>query len=239
MISYQSIVDKIIAFYDNHLQVKKVGSDFKEQMVNFATKDEKYPLVYVVPTGVTPYENVTIFNLELYCFDIIQMDRANITTILSDTQQILQDLYLEFTFSDDYDFDIDGQPVFIPLNNDLLDYAAGWQMNLSVVIPSWTNCPIPKKIYTAYSQAIDPETFNSNSIIFFCNGVQWDVQTGLYSGNMFDFVAMCNANAQDSDFTQYGTYFDNGDNRVRLEMPYHVYNTFCPNGEVTMQIEQI
>ena len=145
MISYQSIVDKIIAFYDNHLQVKKVGSDFKEQMGNFATADEKYPLVFVVPSGVTPYENVTIFNLEIYCFDIIQMDRANITTILSDTQQILQDLYLEFTFSDDYDFDIDGQPIFIPLNNDLLDYAAGWQMNISVVIKSWTNCQIPEQ----------------------------------------------------------------------------------------------
>ena len=145
MISYQSIVDKIIAFYNNHLQVKKVGSDFKEQMGNFATADEKYPLVYVVPTGVTPYENVSIFTLELYCFDIIQMDRANITTILSDTQQILQDLYLEFTFSDDYDFDIDGQPTFIPLNNDLLDYAAGWQMNISIVIKSWTNCQIPEQ----------------------------------------------------------------------------------------------
>jgi len=239
MISYQSIVDKITAFYDNHAQVEKVGSDFKEQMVNFATKDEKYPLVYVVPSGVTPYQNVSIFNIELYCFDIIQMDRANITTILSDTQQILQDLYLEFTFSDDYDFDIDGQPIFIPLNNDLLDYAAGWQMNLSVVIPSWTNCPIPKKIYTAYSQVIDPETFNSNSIAFFCNGVQWDVQTGIASGDLTNFVAMCNANAQDSNFTQYGTYFDNGDNRVRLEMPYHVYNTFCPGGEVTLEITTI
>jgi hypothetical protein len=92
MISYQSIVDKITTFYDNHLQVKKVGSDFKEQMVNFATADEKYPIVFVVPTGATPGENVTVFNLEIYCFDIIQMDRANITTILSDTQQILQDL---------------------------------------------------------------------------------------------------------------------------------------------------
>ena len=236
MISYQSIVDKIIAFYDNHLQVKKVGSDFKEQMGNFATADEKYPLVYVVPTGVTPYENVSIFTLELYCFDIIQMDRANITTILSDTQQILQDLYLEFTFSDDYDFDIDGQPTFIPLNNDLLDYAAGWQMNISVVIPSWTNCPIPKKIYTAYSQITDPDFFVSESIAFFCNGVQWDVQTGSLVEDITDFVAMCNANAGGSDFTQYGIYFDNGDNRVRLEMPYHVYNTFCPNGEVTLEI---
>jgi hypothetical protein len=240
MISYQSIVDKIIAFYDNHLQVKKVGSDFKEQMGNFATADEKYPLVYVVPTGVTPYENVSIFTLELYCFDIIQMDRANITTILSDTQQILQDLYLEFTFSDDYDFDIDGQPTFIPLNNDLLDYAAGWQMNISVVIPSWTNCQIPKDIYTAYSQALEWDSIPpQNTITFFCNGVQWDVQTGIYSGDIINFVAMCNANAEGSDFTQYGTYFDNGDNRVRLEMPYNVYNTFCPNGEVTLQIEQI
>ena len=239
MISYQSIVDKITTFYDNHLQVKKVGSDFKEQMVNFATKDEKYPLVYVVPTGVTPYENVTIFNLEIYCFDIIQMDRANITTILSDTQQILQDLYLEFTFSDDYDFDIDGQPTFIPLNNDLLDYAAGWQMNISVVIPSWTNCPIPKKIYTAYSQVIDPYDFIADSIAFFCNGVQWDIQTTIYTGSFTNFITDCNTNAQGSNFTQYGTYFDNGDNRIRLEMPYHVYNTFCPNGEVTLEITVI
>jgi hypothetical protein len=238
MISYQSIVDKIVTFYDNHLQVKKVGSDFKEQMVNFATKDEKYPLVYVVPKGVTPYENVTIFTIELYCFDIIQMDRANITTILSDTQQILQDLYLEFTFSNDYDFDIDGQPTFIPLNNDLLDYAAGWQMNLSVVIPSWTNCQIPK-IYTAYSQAFEWDSIPpQNTMTFFCNGVQWDVQTTIPAGSITNFVENCNLDLE-GDFTQYGTYFDNGDNRVRLEMPNNVYNTFCPNGEITLQIEQI
>ena len=145
MISYQSIVDKITEFYDNHLQVKKVGSDFKEQLFNFATIDEKYPIIYIVPTGATPGENVTVFDLEIYCFYIIQMDRANITTILSDCQQILQDFYLEFTFSNDYGFDIDGPPIFIPLNNDLLDYAAGWQMNISVVINSWTDCQIPEQ----------------------------------------------------------------------------------------------
>jgi len=109
-------------------------------------------------------------------------------------------------------------------------------MNLSVVIPSWTNCPIPKKIYTAYSQVIDLNFFVSDSIAFFCNGVQWDVQTGTLEDEIGAFVAMCNANANGSDFTQYGSYFDNGDGRVRLEMPYHVYNTFCPNGEVTLEI---
>ncbi len=42
MTSYQALINKIEAFYNAHLQVKKVGSDFAEQMPNFATKDEKY-----------------------------------------------------------------------------------------------------------------------------------------------------------------------------------------------------
>ena len=29
MISYQALTDEIIAFYNAHLQVKKVGTDFK------------------------------------------------------------------------------------------------------------------------------------------------------------------------------------------------------------------
>ena len=57
MISYQSLINKIIYFYDNHLQVKKVGSDFREQLENFATKDEKYPLVYICPVDALPYRD--------------------------------------------------------------------------------------------------------------------------------------------------------------------------------------
>ena len=147
MISYQALTDEIIAFYNAHLQVKKVGTDFKEQLFNFATKDEKYPLVYVVPVDAIPTENTTDFTLEIYCFDIIQKDRTNITTILSDTQQILNDLYLNYTFSlTDTDFDVVGSPSFIPLNNDLLDYAAGWVMTITFTMPSWTDCQIPKQI---------------------------------------------------------------------------------------------
>ena len=60
MISLQSTINKIIAFYNSHLQVKKVGSDFKEQMTNFATKDEKYPIVFIVPVSVSNTENTNI-----------------------------------------------------------------------------------------------------------------------------------------------------------------------------------
>jgi hypothetical protein len=148
MISYISLVNKIIDFYDNHLQVKKVGSDFREQLENFATKDEKYPLVYICPIDSIPSEMgfTTEISLEIYCFDIIQKDRANINVILSDCHLILNDLYNWFLYSDDFDFDIVGQPTMTPLNNDLLDYAAGWMMTLTCSINNYTDCQVPEQI---------------------------------------------------------------------------------------------
>jgi hypothetical protein len=148
MISYQSLINKIESFYNNHLQVKKVGSDFREQLPNFATKDEKYPLVYIAPLDITTSETgfTTDINLEIYCFDIIQKDRANINVILSDCHLILNDLYTWFMNSDDYSFDIATVPTFSPLNNDLLDYAAGWVMNITCTIDNYTNCQVPKQI---------------------------------------------------------------------------------------------
>jgi hypothetical protein len=143
MNSLQAIIDHIELFYTNHLQVKKVGSDFKEQLYNFATQNEKYPIVFIVPVTVTPADNTSEFNFDIYCLDIIQKDRANIITILSDTQQILNDLYVYFTYSNDYSFDVIGTPNFQPLNNDLLDYAAGYVMNITLTVNDWTNCAVP------------------------------------------------------------------------------------------------
>jgi hypothetical protein len=143
MNSLQAITDHIEQFYTNHLQVKKVGTDFKEQLFNFATKDEKYPIVFVVPVSVTPTDNTSEFNFDIYCFDIIQKDRANIITILSDTQQILNDLFVYFTYSNDYSFDVIGLPSFQALNNDLLDYAAGYVMNITLTVNDWTDCAVP------------------------------------------------------------------------------------------------
>jgi hypothetical protein len=45
--------------------------------------------------------------------------------------------------SNDYSFDVVGVPTFAPLNNDLLDYAAGWQMNITLTVNDWTDCAVP------------------------------------------------------------------------------------------------
>lgn len=143
MTSLQAITNEITTFYNSHLQVKKVGSDFKEQMSNFATKDEAFPIIYIVPSGVITTENTTEFTFDIYCYDIIQKDRSNIITILSDTQQILSDLNIYFNKGTNYAFDVVGVPSFTPLNNDLMDYAAGYQMTIVLTVSDWSDCAVP------------------------------------------------------------------------------------------------
>jgi hypothetical protein len=88
----------------------------------------------------------TEISLEIYCFDIIQKDRANINVILSDCHLILNDFYVWFTDSNDYSIDIMASPTMRPLNNDLLDYAAGWVMTVTCTISNYTDCQVPEQI---------------------------------------------------------------------------------------------
>jgi len=137
------VIKRLETFCDSHLQVKKFGADFLEQLGNFATQDEKYPIVFVnVPNSTTLGENLNTFSLEVYCLDIIQKDRDNIITILSDTQLILNDIYLELQTGTDLTIDVTNASL-TPLNNDLLDYVAGWVMTLDIEVGTYCVTDIP------------------------------------------------------------------------------------------------
>jgi hypothetical protein len=137
------VIKRLETFCDSHLQVKKFGADFLEQLGNFATQDEKYPIVFVnVPNSTTLGENLNTFSLEIYCLDIIQKDRDNIITILSDTQLILNDIYLELQTGTDLTIDVTNASL-TPLNNDLLDYVAGWVMTLDIEVETYCVTDIP------------------------------------------------------------------------------------------------
>jgi len=140
--TYFQIIKRLETFCDSHLQVQKFGADFEEQLPNFATQDEKYPIVFVSPTSVTEGENLNTFSIEVRCLDIIQKDRANIITILSDTQSILNDIYLELQTGTNLSIDVVNNSL-TPLNNDLLDYAAGWVMSLDLEVETYCVTDIP------------------------------------------------------------------------------------------------
>lgn len=143
MTSYITLLSKIEAFCNAHLQIKKYGGEFREQMPNFSTQDEKYPIIFVTPTSDTEDLNTNQFTIDVYCVDVIQKDRANLNTILSDTQLILKDLYVYYKNDNDTDLDVIGTAGMTPLNNLDLDYVAGWVMSITFEVSSYGDCAIP------------------------------------------------------------------------------------------------
>jgi hypothetical protein len=130
MTSYIQLLNKIEAFCNAHYQIQRYGGEFREQMPNLSTESEKYPIVFVTPTGGTPLYDTNQISLDIYCVDIIQKNRANINTIVSDCHLILTDLYGYFSQGSDLSVDVIGQPSQTPLNNLDLDYVAGWMMTI-------------------------------------------------------------------------------------------------------------
>jgi hypothetical protein len=128
-------------------------------------------------------------------------------------------------------------------------YSTAYYNNIDIIATeSWP--PIPEPTISVYSQVLDfmsPPTYNS--INYKCDGTT--VQS-CYSpggeGNINDLVALFNSNfpsppnpgCEDPTFcycwTDYGTYYDNGDGRIRCEMPTSVYNSLCLGGTITLNI---
>lgn len=145
MTSYIQLLDKIELFCNNHIQIQKFGGEFKEQMPNFATQNEKYPIIFVEPVSSIDGLELTQFSVNVYCVDIIQKDRANLNTILSDCHLILRDMYLYFHDGTDLTIDVITEPSFTPLNNYDLDYVAGWVGAFTFEVEGHTECEIPFK----------------------------------------------------------------------------------------------
>jgi len=143
MTSYITLLSKIEQFCNAHLQIKKYGGEFREQMPNFSTKNEKYPIVFVEPLSDLEDLNTNQFSINVYCVDIIQKDRANLNTILSDCQLILKDMYVYYTNDMDTQLDVVGTASMSPLNNYDLDYVAGWVMGITFEVSTYGPCEIP------------------------------------------------------------------------------------------------
>jgi len=87
----------------------------------------------------------------------------------------------------------------------------------------------PKEILNFYTQVLEFEPY-LNSIDYYCDETRVHSCYGTNQDNITDFVTMLNSNPpvqSNACFLEFGNYFDNGDGRVRLEMPLEFYNHFC------------
>ena len=142
MTSYIQLINKINAFCSAHYQIKRFGAEFGEQRPNLATESEQYPYVFMSPISGTPNYDLNQITVEITCYDIIQKDRANLNTIVSDCHLILTDLFGYYNQGKDEDI-IALSASQSPLNNYDLDYVAGWSMTITFELEGWCTDAIP------------------------------------------------------------------------------------------------
>lgn len=159
MISYKQAAQVIKSFADAHWQIKKFGVEFKEQMPNIATLNEKYPILFMCPISSISGINTREFEVDIYCLDRLMQDRENSTTIVSDTELILADLARWLEEGQD-ELEVAKSYAATPINNDLLDYCSGWVMRLRFDVERIALCEIPMDSVDPTPEAeCDPVTY--------------------------------------------------------------------------------
>lgn len=192
-------------------------------------------------------------NIQENYLDANGFQSDNSVDILSDTIQYLQDLITEIQQDwTQYGVMISSDVNFSPVIDETQDKSTGVSASITLRTRQ-VNCIIPESITTnvsVYSQVLSfTGTPNYNSIQYRCDGTQvqacysidnQNTMVGLV--NLFNTPApnplppSCNTPSFCYCWTNYGTYYDNGDGRIRCEMPISIYNTLCPNGTLTLNV---
>ena len=160
MTSYIQLISKIEAFCNAHKQIERFDAEFGEQRPNLATESEKYPYVFMQPVSGTPNYDLNEITVEISCYDIIQKDRDNLNTIVSDCHLMLTDLFSYYQQGNDSDI-IALSASQTPVNNYDLDYVAGWTMQITFELEGWCTNAIPMSpIPSGGGGDCDPVTYS-------------------------------------------------------------------------------
>lgn len=142
--SYNTLINTLQQFAQHHLGVQRFKTSFFEQLDNFSTGDNNFPILYVVPQDITMLGDVDSLFIRVYCVDILQKDRTNEQFILNDTLLILRDLTNWIRQDATVNYNILNNPRAVPVNNFLVDFTTGWYMDIELESESYGNdCVIP------------------------------------------------------------------------------------------------
>lgn len=141
--SYYKLTKFIDAFASAHNQVKRFQSEFEDQMPNFATVGESFPVLFMSPVSTNFGENEDIYTVNIYCYARILNDRSDLIKTFSDTQLILNDLKKYILGGDYTEFNISDNANAYPMREITMDYVVGNMMTIDISVGTYSSCEIP------------------------------------------------------------------------------------------------
>jgi hypothetical protein len=255
MVGFYSVLDKLKAELIASPFVNTVteGSIFEVDL----NKQTIFPLSHIMVNNVTVDQTVLRFNISIIAMDIVDISKSETTDVFrgNDNEQDVLNTQLAVCQRlaasmyngalSDLGYEIETSPSCEPFTERFENLLAGWTMTFDLVVPNEMSIcdEVAEPVISVYSQVLNfnvrPRTSLPNSCRYKCNGITVDTKYGVICDSIGEFVDMLNSNPPvqpNGDFYVYGTYYDNGDGRVRLQMPLSVYDEFCPDGIVTIEV---
>jgi hypothetical protein len=242
--TYNVVIGKFEEFANSHALLRR----FTHGQISQADleKEGEWPWMHVTPTSFSFDAGALTYSFDVYFADLPR-DKEEKTEYqrqsMSECIQLAGDFVAMLENGSIFDESVVlGKPISAqPFIEEFSHVLTGVQLSIDITVDyEWNACVIPfaNQTISVYTQVIDFETTPMNSIVYKCDGNNVDACYGTNQTNINDFVAMLNANPpvqNNACFLNAGTYFNNGDGRVRCEMPIEVANTFCEGGTITLE----
>jgi hypothetical protein len=242
--TYNVVIGKFEDFSNSHALIRR----FTHGQISQADleKEGEWPWMHVTPTSFSFDSGALTYSFDVYFADLPR-DKEEKTEYqrqsMSECIQLAGDFVAMLENGSIFDESVVlGKPISAqPFIEEFSHVLTGVQLSIDITVDyEWNACIIPfdNPTINVYTQVIDFESTPMNSIVYKCDGNNVDACYGTNQTNINDFVAMLNANPpvqENACFLNAGTYFNNGDGRVRCEMPIEFANTFCEGGTITLE----
>lgn len=143
--TYNEIIKYLREFANQHMDVMRFEEEDEDQMSSITSMDEKFPMMFVTPTGAEYDYDLNNYSLRIYCYDRLTKDRENNTNIRSKTNQILNDLDVWLRKESTLPFEVDETTIVTPFSSELMTDVTGWYIDVVIDNPSFSVCEIPFK----------------------------------------------------------------------------------------------
>lgn len=166
METYNSFIDNITTnFSTPHLQIARFEEGMYDDLGPFATKNENWPIMWLVPVSVTHLDNsVDQYSIRVYFLDLLEKDDSNERDVLSDQGSVARDFTNWLRLNSDNGFNLLNNPTAIPVKSVIMDYTAGWYIDMDIEVNTeGSDCSIPLGPISPNPPATcDPVTININ-----------------------------------------------------------------------------
>ncbi len=209
--TYNQIITLLFNIANAHKFIKSFGHG-EAWEINSKDNFKDY-ILWVIPVDSTTLEQTKNRTFTLLVFKRVKKDKTDETSILSDCEQMLDDVIKIFR-NESSDYDLINEPVLFPFKEEFGDWCAGWRSDLVIETQFNNNyCDIPSSTF------ISPAAATNDAYILDSLG---NIIATLHPGQTYTLQSMATDTAEDYILQAGGI-------QATLHTPVFIYGVFAPN----------